>query len=262
MRVCNLSSGSDGNCTYIETDNIKVLVDIGLSASEICKRLKVLGVEPQEIGAILISHEHSDHIKGLDVFASKYKTKIFVHQQGTGAVYSKTKKVLAQQIYSFGDFAFTIGDLIVDNVSLPHDSVHCSGFIFECNKRKISIITDLGHTTDVILNKISGSSLVYLECNHDVDMLKANPKYSASLKARILGKNGHLSNLDCAKACEYLVKTGTKQIMLSHISRHNNTPKLAYNSVCEYLQKKNIIEGRDVKISTASINISTIFKLN
>ena len=262
MRVCNLSSGSDGNCTYVETDQVKILVDIGLSSREICNRLFSIGVDAKDISAILISHEHSDHIKGLDVFASKYKTPIYIHQSGVGAVYAKMTKVLAQQIYQFGDFAFTLGDLVVDNVSLPHDSVHCSGFILECNKRKISIITDLGHTTDVILNKISGSSLVYLECNHDVDMLKANPKYSASLKARILGKNGHLSNLDCAKACEYLVKTGTKQIMLSHISRQNNTPKLAYTTVCEYLQKKNIIEGRDVKISTASIFISTIFRLN
>ncbi len=262
MRVCNLSSGSDGNCTYIETEQVKILVDIGLSCKEICSRLAVLNVKPQEIDAILISHEHNDHIKGLDVFASKYKTKVYVHEHGIGAVYSKMKKALAQQFYQFGDFSFTINDLIIDNVSLPHDSVHCSGFIFENNKRKISIITDLGHTTDVILNKISGSALVYLECNHDVDMLRANPNYSASLKARILGKNGHLSNIDCAKALEYIIPYGTKQVMLSHISRHNNTPSLAYKTVCEYLQSKGIIEGRDVKISTASINISTIFKLN
>ena len=196
------------------------------------------------------------------MFASKYKTKIFVHKDGVGAVYRKMKKVLAQQIYSFGDFAFNIEDLLVDNVTLPHDSVHCSGFIFENNKRKVSIITDLGHTNDVILNKISGSSLVYLECNHDIEMLKNYPLYTSSLKARILGKNGHLSNIDCAKAVEILVKSGTKQVMLSHISRHTNTQSLAYSSVCEYLKSKGILDGRDVKISTASINISTIFKLN
>lgn len=262
MRVCNLSSGSDGNITYIETDNVKVLVDIGLSCTEVCKRLELLNVKPNEINAILISHEHNDHIKGLDIFASKYKTKVYVHEKGMGAVYAKMRKLPAVQMYSFGDFAFNIGDLLVDNVSLPHDSVHCSGYILSCNQKKISIITDLGHTNDVILNKISGSLLVYLESNHDVEMLKHNPKYTASLKARILGKNGHLSNLSCAMAIEQLVKSGTKQIMLSHLSRKNNTEILAYTTVCDYLKTKGIVEGENVKISVASIVPSAIFKLN
>lgn len=262
MRVCNLSSGSDGNCTYVETTQAKILVDIGLSATEVTKRLRVLGVEAKDIDAILISHEHSDHIKGLDVFATKYKTKVYVHSKGVGAVYLKMRKLPASQIYSFDDLPFDIKDLTVDTVCLPHDAVHCSGFILSQSSRKISIITDLGHTNDVILNKISGSELVYLESNHDVEMLKKNPNYPLKLKARILGKNGHLSNLDCAKAVEYLVKTGTKQIMLSHISRHNNTQSLAYTSVCKYLSSVGIVEGRDIKISTTSINMSTIFKLN
>ncbi len=262
MRVCNLSSGSDGNLTYLETDNTKILVDIGLSCAETCKRLQLLNVQPQEIDAILITHEHSDHIKGLDVFASKYKTKVYVHEKGMGAVYAKMKKLPAMQMYAFGDFAFNIKDLVIDNVTLPHDSVHCTGFIFSCGQKKISIITDLGHTTNVILNKISGSSLVYLESNHDEQMLKNNPNYSASLKTRILGKNGHLSNIACAQAAEYLAKTGTKQIMLSHLSRHNNTESLAYNTVCSYLKTKGIIEGENIKISVASIYPSAIFKLN
>lgn len=262
MRVCNLSSGSDGNITYIETQSVKVLVDIGLSCTEVCKRLKLLDVEPSEIDAILITHEHSDHIKGLDVFASKYKTKVYVHEKGMGAVYAKMNKLPAIQMYAFGDFTFAIGDLFVDNVCLPHDSVYCSGYILSCNKRKISIITDLGHTNDVIINKISGSSLVYLESNHDEKMLKQNPKYTASLKARILGKNGHLSNTSCAMVIEQLVKSGTKQIMLSHLSKHNNTEVLAYNTVCNYLKQKGIIEGEHIKISVASLVPSTIFKLN
>ena len=111
MRVCNLSSGSDGNITYIETDSAKVLVDIGLSCAEVCKRLKLLDVEPNEIDAILITHEHSDHIKGLDMFASKYKTKVYVHEKGMGAVYAKMNKLPAMQMYAFGDFPFAIKDL-------------------------------------------------------------------------------------------------------------------------------------------------------
>lgn len=261
MRVCNLSSGSDGNCTYVETDKVKVLVDIGLCAKEIEKRLKLLGVEPKDINAILISHEHSDHIRGLDVFASRYKTKVYVHEKGMGAVYAKMNKLPATNMYAFGDFEFSLGDLNIDTVSLPHDSVYCSGYILSSNSRKISIITDLGHTNDVILNKISGSSLVYLESNHDVDMLKSNPNYPEVLKARILGKNGHLSNDDCAKVCEFLVKNGTKQIMLSHLSTKNNTEKLAYDTVCSYLKSKGIIEGENVRISIARLVPTNIFNL-
>ncbi len=262
MRVCNLSSGSDGNVTYVETDNVKILVDIGLSCAEVCKRLKLLNVDGSDIDAILITHEHSDHIKGLDVFASKYKTKVFVHEKGMAAVFSKMKKLSPSQMFSFGDFSFYIKDLIVDNVSLPHDSVHCTGYIFTCNQRKFSIITDLGHTTNVILNKISGSSLVYLESNHDEKMLRENPNYSASLKARILGTKGHLSNLASAKVIEYLARNGTRQVMLSHLSRQNNTEVLAYTTVCDYLKTKGIIEGEHIKISVASILPSAIFKLN
>lgn len=261
MRVCNLSSGSDGNSTYVETDSVKVLVDIGLSASEIVKRLRLLGIEPQTIDAILISHEHSDHIKGLDIFASKYKTKVYIHEKGMGAVYAKMKKLSASQMYAFGDFSFNIGDLTVDNVTLPHDSVHCSGYILTSNQRKVSIITDLGHTSDVILNKISGSSLVYLESNHDVQMLKNNPLYPLQLKARILGKNGHLSNDACAKVCLYLAKTGTRQIMLSHLSTKNNTEQLAYNTVCSYLKENGVVEGENIKISVAKLIPTAIFNL-
>lgn len=261
MRVCNLSSGSDGNSTYVETDSAKVLVDIGISATEIVKRLKCLNVEPQDIDAILISHEHSDHIKGLDIFASKYKTKVYVHEKGMGAVYAKMKKLNASQMYSFGDFAFNIKDLQVDTASLPHDSVHCSGYILSNNGRKISIITDLGHTTDVILNKISGSSLVYLESNHDEEMLKNNPTYPMQLKARILGKNGHLSNIACAKACLFLTKSGTKQIMLSHLSTKNNTEQLAYNTVCSYLKENGVIEGENIRVSVAKLVPTAIFNL-
>ena len=180
MRVCNLSSGSDGNATYIETDNVKILIDIGLSCAEIVKRLNQIKVMPEAIDAILISHEHIDHIKGLDVFASKYKTKVYVHEKGMGAVYAKMKKLPASQMYAFGDFAFSLNDLIVENVSLPHDSVHCTGYIFTCNNRKVSIVTDLGYVNENILSKVVGSSLVYLESNHDEIMLRNNSKYSAS----------------------------------------------------------------------------------
>lgn len=262
MRVCNLSSGSDGNLTYIETAGAKVLLDAGLSCLEITKRLALLNVTPQEIDAILITHEHSDHIKGLDVFASKFNTKVYVHHKGYTALVHKLKKEQQIQFILFDDLDFNINDLKVSNFSLPHDSVYCSGYTFQEKTKKVSILTDLGHTTSEVLSKISGSTLVYLESNHDVEMLKNNPNYPLMLKHRILGNNGHLSNLSAAEVIKNLAEGGTKQIMLSHLSTENNTPQLAYNTICSYLSKFGIEEGKNIKIAFTSINPSYIFKID
>ena len=126
----------------------------------------------------------------------------------------------------------------------------------------MSILTDLGYTNNEILSKIAGSVLVYIEANHDIDMLKNNPSYPLVLKQRILGKRGHLSNVACAEAVEYLARTGTKQVMLAHLSRENNTPELAYGTVCAYLKEHGIEEGKNIKIATASIYPSFVFNVN
>ena len=261
MKVCNLSSGSDGNLTYIESKEAKVILDAGLSATEIQKRLSLLNVKPQELNAILITHEHSDHIKGLDVFAAKYNIPVYVHNKGYNALVSKLKRANQIKFMKFDDMDFCIKDLQISNFALPHDSAYCSGYSFKENEKKMSILTDLGHTTSEVLKKIKGSVLVYLESNHDIDMLKANTKYPFVLKQRILGKNGHLSNNSAAEVIKYLAENGTKQVMLSHISRENNTPSLAYKTICDYLNKNGIIDGKNIKVSTTSILPSNVFIL-
>ena len=261
MKVCNLSSGSDGNLTYIETLNAKILLDAGLSSSEICKRLALLRVTPEEIDAILITHEHTDHIKGIDVFASKYHTKVYVHSKGLWALKSKLKKCDKIEFMPFDDLDFYIKDLLVSNFPLSHDSEYCSGFSFKEKTKKVSILTDLGYTNNEILSKIAGSALVYIEANHDIEMLKNNPCYPLVLKQRILGKRGHLSNVDCAKAVEFLARSGTRQVMLAHLSRENNTPELAYGTVCAYLKDHGIEEGKNIRVATASIYPSYVFNL-
>ena len=184
MKVCNLGSGSDGNLTYIATNKVKILLDAGLSASEITKRLALLNVLPQDIDAILVTHEHADHIKGIDVFASKYHTKVYVHNKGLWALKSKLKKVDKISFMPFDDLDFVIGDLQVSNFPLSHDAEYCSGFSFKENTKKVSILTDLGYTNAEVLSKIHGSVLVYLEANHDVEMLKNNLMYPPMLKPR------------------------------------------------------------------------------
>ena len=262
MKVCNLSSGSDGNITYIETQSAKILVDCGLSCKNVVERLARLNVNPNEIDAIIISHEHSDHIKGIEVFAKKYKTNIYAHSELWRVLERKFIHINPVQFVRFEDNEFKIKDLTVSPVDLPHDSTKCNGFTFWEKEKKISIITDLGHTNSRILDHIKDSRLIYLECNHNEKMLLANDNYSATLKRRILGSNGHLSNIACAKAICELAKYGQKHIMLSHLSTKNNSPEIAYNEVLGYLSQNGVAVGESVMIGVTSINPSAVFNLN
>lgn len=259
MRVINLASGSDGNLTYIESDNQKILLDMGLSCSETVKRLELIGVSPEQINAIIVSHEHSDHIKGIDIFASKFNKPVYAHQDVWTTLEDKIKKVETKNRKTFeGDF--TLNHLLISPVELPHD-VKCFGYSFIEGNNKLSVITDLGHVNDRILNSIKGSQIVYLEANYDRNMLLSGTKYPLALKRRIDGPNGHLSNIASAEVVEFLAKTGTRQVILSHLSKENNTPQLAFTSITTSLKNHDIIEGTDIRIDVALDIPTTIFRL-
>lgn len=260
MKVINLSSGSDGNLTYLETDNTKILVDDGLSCKETQNRLSLIGVDGNQIDAIILTHEHSDHIKGVDVFSKKYDIPVYAHDEvWGGGLYDKLQKVDEKNKKIFNG-TFDIKDLIIDPIEVPHD-VKCFGFSISEGDKKISIVTDLGHTDDRILKGVQGSKLVYIEANHDLNMLKNCEKYPLTLRMRIAGKNGHLSNDASADFIEKLIKTGTKQIVLSHLSRETNTPELAFNYISSKLADKGLIEGETFKIDVALTRPTTFFKL-
>ena len=260
MKVVNLTSGSDGNMTYVEDENIKILVDIGISCKEAEKRLAIIGVDPQDISFVLITHEHSDHIKGVDNFATKYGIPVFAHHEVWYGLGEKLKKLPNEKRKMYDGDKFGFGELIVYAIKVPHD-VPCFAYSFEKNQKKISILTDLGHTTDRILESVRGSNIVYLEANYDEKMLMEGTKYPLILKKRISGRFGHLSNTDTARAILFLVKNGTKQIVLSHLSKENNDPDLAYDYITEILARYGIIEGVNVRIDIASTNIGHIFKI-
>lgn len=259
MRVINLASGSDGNITYIEENDQKILLDDGLSCSETTKRLELIGVKPNEINSLILTHEHSDHTKGVDVFSSKYNIPVYAHQDVWINLDEKFKKVSLQNRRIF-DGQFYFKDLLITPIEVPHD-VKCFGFSFSNNNSKISVVTDLGHLNDKILYSMKGSSLVYLEANYDRNMLYNGTKYPLSLKRRIDGPNGHLSNMNSADAIEFLSFTGTKQIVLSHLSKENNTPTLAYTSICQKIETKGIREGLDLRIDVAKPTPGVFFKL-
>lgn len=262
MRVVNLSSGSEGNLTYVESASAKILIDAGLSCKEIELRLSLLNVKGSEIDAILVTHEHSDHIKGIDVFASKFKTKVCCHVDGWAALSKKLFKVPTCQKFSFTGAPFQFKDITITAFKLPHDSSCCVGFNLQSEGKKVSVLTDLGVATEATLENVYGSQLVYLEANHDIQMLQNNIHYPASLKQRILSNHGHLSNVASAQAIIKLAKRGTKQVVLSHLSKENNNPVLAFETIKAILEREGIVLGQGLNIDVASTMPGKIYKIS
>ncbi len=260
MRVISLSSGSEGNMFYLESEKVKVLIDIGLSCNEAVRRLELIGVKPNEIDVILVTHEHNDHTKGVDAFSYKFDIPVFAHRDVWENMNIKLKKTPSKNRRFYETDGFRLRDVQVKAVPLPHD-VPCFGYIFENNGSKISILTDIGHTNERILDSVRGSQLVYLEANYDRDMLTAGTKYPPALKRRISGGRGHISNDEAAMVIRSLVLTGTRQIVLAHLSKENNTPLLAYTYISDRLKEFGIIEGTHVKIDVATTEPGTMFRL-
>ena len=263
MRVVNLSSGSKGNSTYIETTQAKILVDDGISFSNLKNRLDQISVNPLEIDAILLTHEHSDHLYGIKTFLKKNKlAKVYIPAFVQNYCLPSIFEFPPSQVVWFTNSTFFIKDVLVNAFVLPHDSHFCVGYNLVSENRKISIATDLGFVSLDTLKNLENSDILFLESNHDEKLLIKNPKYSAHLKKRILSNNGHLSNVASAQAICSLVKKGVKQVVLAHLSEENNTPELAYSTVKAVLLKNGIIEGEHVCVDVCyQDKIGTIFNL-
>lgn len=251
MRVCCLASGSKGNCTYVESDNCKILIDIGITTKDAEERLRSIGVEPCDIDAVLITHEHSDHIGGLKIFIGKHHIPVYVHISGMKAVTSRQDIPLNLQI-SFLEESFAVKDMVVTPFRLSHDSACCVGYSVSANGAKMSIMTDTGVVSEYAIDVMSGSDIIIIESNHNKQMLLDNPNYSLFLKKRILSTQGHLSNEECAyNILKCLTKAYTTQFVLAHLSEHNNTPVVAFNEVTSILKEHGVVEGRDIYIDIA-----------
>lgn len=251
MRVCNLASGSKGNCSYVESDSTRLLIDIGVTAKYVVENLTELNVNPESIDAILVTHEHSDHIKGITTFAKKYCTRILCAEVLKDCLMAQLPG--CEHLISTYSGVFEIGDLKVIPFPLSHDSVACFGYRVEDGDASVSFATDLGCCPETVFKFIKSSAIVYLEANYDPQMLFAC-SYPPFLKKRIMGNNGHLSNKDCANIAEKLAYSGTRQIVLSHISENSNTQFLAYTTVKNYLESKGIVVDRNIRLDVANQN--------
>ena len=262
MRYCSLASSSKGNVSIVYTDTTKILIDAGIALAELEMKLQVLSVLPSEISAIIITHEHGDHIRSVGAMNRKYGTPIYCHIAAYDSLITKLGKIKPNTIYTFADTPFSVGDLVVEGYKLPHDVPYCCGFNIYHNARKISFATDLGHITEDIISRFYDSRMVILESNHDEDMLMSNPKYSYPLKQRIKGNNGHLSNIVCAKVISRLAVNNVKQMVLAHLSEENNTPQLCYKTVSNYLRSVGVEPEENIKIFIADpYQLSPIFNI-
>lgn len=247
LKICSLFSGSTGNCAYVCGGSTQILIDAGVCLGKIEKALKVLGSDCGSVN-ILITHRHADHISGLASLVRKYpQVDVYVHER-TAEEVAKAGTPRGR-IKLFSDADFYVGDVTVTPVPLSHD-VPCVGFCLSCGGKKITYMTDTGVMPGYALEAAMGSDLVMIESNHSPELLYANGNYSFTLKQRILGARGHLSNEACAAAVVKLAESGVKHFILAHLSKENNYPELAY-SVCRNALDAEKLYDADIAVAFA-----------
>lgn len=240
--LCALYSGSTGNSYFIGSKTSGVLVDIGRSAKQTTNILKHCEIDPLAINGILITHEHTDHVNGLRVFASKYHIPVFASVGTLSALESIGILNGSFPAYSI-EGALQLGDMQISAFRTPHDCAESLGFrIRTADNKLVTLATDLGYITPEIEENLLGADLTILESNHDVGMLRTGP-YPYSLKRRILSDHGHLSNTACAEMLPTLYENGTKHFILAHLSRENNTPDIARQTAICGMQMAGIENG-------------------
>lgn len=252
--LCPIASGSSGNCTYLHADDQRLLVDVGVSGKRVTEGLTQIDVDPTTLKGILITHEHSDHIKGVGIISRKYDLPIYAtaatwermtSENMLGKVKEQHQKVITK------DEPLCFGELIVTPYSIYHDSVDPVGYVFEYRGKKMVLATDMGKVDRKIVERFYHADGILLEFNHDVNMVEVGG-YPYSLKQRILGDYGHLNNDLAAKVLAHIYHPDLKWAILGHLSNENNIPDLAYLSAKNALMEKNIEIGKDLDVTVAS----------
>lgn len=252
LEFCPLNSGSNGNSSFVMAGNTRLLVDAGLTGRTIAGALETIKVLPETIDAILVTHEHADHVRGIGVLARKYHIPVYANEatwqhmpRSIGDIPLGLKRVFDSET------DFYIGDIGVFSIPIPHDTVEPVAFRLYAGSRSLTIATDMGKVPKKVLRYLAGSDLILLESNHDPEMLKNNHRYPESLKRRILGTHGHLSNQSCGQTLISLYETGVRHAVLGHLSEDNNTPELAIRTVQEELLQTGLKPGQDIRLDMA-----------
>lgn len=253
LSVYTLASSSRGNCVYIRLDEDEILVDAGISAKRICDALKSLDTDITRIKGIFITHEHSDHVSGLETLSKKHGIPVhFTEPSAKQYLTERTEHTANSAVIHPILYSVAVGNISVASFQTPHDSAASVGYVISDKNGKaiLAVATDMGHITDEVSDALMGIENIILESNHDENMLLCGD-YPYELKRRILGKFGHLSNETAAGFLTRLVAAGTKRVLLAHLSRDNNLPELAYHSSLDAVGES------DVKIKVAAPDCPT-----
>lgn len=234
LAVCTLASGSKGNATYITDGETSILIDAGLSGIEIERRLASRDLSPESLDAIIVTHEHADHIRGVGILSRRYKLPVYINQETHNAS-AQLGKLHKKRVFECGK-TFHISNLTIHPFSLSHDAEDPAGFTIGRNGIKAAIATDLGIATSMVKQHLKGCELLILEANHDPKMLETGP-YPWPLKQRISSRSGHLSNSSSKKLLEELQHDKLQHVILSHLSEINNTPQKAFDEVAKALTR-------------------------
>jgi phosphoribosyl 1,2-cyclic phosphodiesterase len=234
LAVCTLASGSRGNSIYVSDGTTSILIDAGLSGTEIQRRLNSRNLTAEQLDAIVVSHEHSDHIKAVGVLSRRYKLPVYINRNAQN-VLMQLGKVKNLRLFECGA-TFPINNLQIHPFSISHDAADPVGFTIGQNGTKIGIATDLGVATAMVKEHLKSCSLLILESNHDPEML-ANGPYPWPLKQRIKSRTGHLSNEDSRNLLQELQHNKLEHVILAHLSETNNTPQKAYDEATKVLSR-------------------------
>jgi phosphoribosyl 1,2-cyclic phosphodiesterase len=229
-----LGSGSGGNCAYLETDETRLLIDAGFSGRQIRERLASIGRSPESLHGILVTHEHTDHIQGLAALCAKLDIPVYCNRLTREAIESQLKAPLNGRIFATGA-SFEIGDVIVDTFSVPHDAYDPVGFLLRTVCGNVGFLTDLGHATKLVIERVRRANVLVLETNHDHQLLQEDTRRPWSVKQRIQSRHGHLSNDAAAELVAEIVNAELHQLFLGHLSRDCNRPELAHRTVSRKL---------------------------
>ncbi|MHA7879189.1 MAG: MBL fold metallo-hydrolase [Saccharospirillum sp.] len=232
MRFTSLGSGSKGNATLVQSRETLIMIDCGFGLKEAETRLEARGFKPEQLSAILVTHEHGDHLKGALMLSDRYEIPLY-STPGTARAFKR--EVAAFQPINVHQ-SFTLGDFIVHPVTVPHDAREPSQFVIQCDHLRLGVLTDLGSITPLVIDAYRHCDAVLLECNHDVQMLAEGP-YPPSLKRRVGGDWGHLSNEQAASLLREIASERLQHLVLSHISDKNNHPDLALQALAAVLEQ-------------------------
>lgn len=260
MRLCSIASGSSGNCIFVGTDCANVLVDAGISGKKVEQGLRSIDMTGSDLDGILVTHEHSDHIKGLGVMARRYEIPIYatagtIRAMSCMSGLGKMPEGIFREIRADKDFR--IADMTVKPFSIAHDASEPVGYRLECGNKSLGIATDLGHYDEYTVERLGELDALLLEANHDIRMLQVG-SYPYYLKQRILGDRGHLSNENAGRLLCRLLHDNLKAVLLGHLSKENNYEELAYETVCsEVTLGDNPYESKDFRIQVAARDMAS-----